>query len=80
MFAYKCNNKYVSEARDGGYNGMASASIRGGSTEDRNKTKVFIEELVGDQPSPIFKAAADEPKEFVQIDWQQLAKECVSMM
>lgn len=61
---------------------MASASIRGGSTDDRQRTKVFIQELVGDQPSAVFK---DAPKnansnqvEFEQIDWKQLANDCVS--
>lgn len=69
--------------RDGGYNGMASVSIRGGSSDDRTKTKVFIEELIGDKPSPIFKEAPSTNKpeeEFVQIDWQGLAKECVSSL
>lgn len=65
---------------------MASASIRGGSSEDREKTKVFIQELVNDQPSAHFlgsskKDESDPNKvEFVNIDWQQLAKDCVSLL
>lgn len=64
---------------------MASASIRGGSSEDREKTKVFIEELVNNQPSAVFRGSsakedADPIKvDFVNIDWQQLAKDCVSL-
>lgn len=66
--------------RDSDSNNMVGVRIRGGRAE---AARDYIQELVdgcGDGLRLATQAKRPEPEPFVQIDWQNVAKECVSLL